>query len=329
MDSDHSFGLNGTMGSVTDTEPPAHADALATLWDRQSVWSRSAGRLKKRIFRARMTGLLLAVLGALLGTASAWAVDSSPGTARWLAIAAAVVLAALPVLAREAGPSVVIDWTRTRAVSEALKAEIYTYLSGTSPYRGEDRMAALLDRTEKIVIGNDQLARHTAGILPKSRKPPQVTDVDSYAKERVEDQIDEYYRPTAGRVRRKLVVFTRIEVLLTWAAAALASVTAIEPALRLSAWAGTITTIAGAFAIHVAAERLEQQEITYSSTADRLSFLLLTHAEQPRTDAGDDRFVRDCEQVIATENQAWMADQTATDQPGSPPSGSPGRASAP
>ena len=297
-------------------EPSPDNGTLATLWARQNVWSAAAGQLKRRITRARVTGLSLAALGALLGTASATFVGWWPEFARWLAVAAALVLTALPLLARAAGPATVQDWTKTRAVSEALKAEIYAYLAGAGPYRRDDPITELIRRTEEVVVGNDSLARVTAGIEPTARTLPEVKDVRSYAAVRVQGQIEKYYRPAATRVHQRLTRFTRIEVGLTWLAAALASITGIQPTWRLTAVAATLTTIAGAFAVHVAAERLEYQELTFSGTADRLGFLLMRHAEAAPADATDDAFVEDCELVIATENQAWMAKQTAEPRPG-------------
>lgn len=288
------------MGVVTGGIP------LDTLWSRQSVWSQAADEIKRRIGRARLARLCLAIAGAALGTGAVQAGQGQAGLARVLAALAAVALALIPVLGAAARTDSLRDWTGVRSVAETVKAEMFTYLAGVAPYRGPDRTRLLLDRTDEIFEEAGDLARYTVGIDPRRRGLPPVHDVAGYLTERVNDQIDGYYDPRAREIHHMLRVLSRVQAGLAVVAAALAAVTSIVPAVRLSAWAGVITTVAAAMATHVAAERLEYQEVAFVRTAERLRSLRSRFAGSPPGEAAEDAFVEACEQVIAVQNDAWM-----------------------
>jgi hypothetical protein len=291
--------VNG-MGVVTGETP------LDTLWSQQSVWSQAADAIKRRIGRARLSRLCLAIAGAALGTASVQVIEWQRGLASLLAALAAVALALIPILGAAARTDTVRDWTQVRSVAETLKAEMYTYLAGVAPYRGPHRTGLLLDRTRELFDGAGDLARYTVGIDARPRSLPAVHDVAGYVTVRVDGQIDRYYTRRAREIHRTLTVLSRVQVGLAAVAAALAAVTSFVPAVRLSAWAGVITTVAAAVATHVAAERFEYQEVAFTRTAEQLRSLRLRFAEGPHDEEAQDAFVEDCERDIAVQNDAWM-----------------------
>lgn len=284
---------------------------VTLLWRRQSVWSQAANRLKARLGRARTTALALTIAGAVLGTASAELLGAAAVPGRILAACSCVALALASYVIASAGPQVVRDWTRARSVSEALKADVYCYLAGAGPFRGEDREATALRRLEELTEPAGDLLKHVAAIEPVARELPPVHDVESYAKVRVLGQLEEYYRPKARTMAGRVSWGRRVEVGLGALAAALGAVVAVFPAAAVSAWIGVVTTVATAITAHVAAGRYEHQQIEFTRTADELERLL---ARRPGH-LDDDAFVQACERVISIENEGWMAKLGMDDEP--------------
>ncbi|MFC4853978.1 DUF4231 domain-containing protein [Actinophytocola glycyrrhizae] len=276
--------------------------AITLLWQRQSVWSQAANRLKVRITWARSATLLLIVLGAVFGTGAAQA----QGTlSRVLAAGAAVALALASLAGRGGSPTVVRDWTRARSVSEAIKADVYTYLAGARPFDGPDRDEKALHELDDLMRSVDDIVRHTTGLTPVDRSLPPVHDVDSYAKERVVKQLDGYYLPKAREMARKVQFTHVLEVTLSGAAAVLAAVVAVLPSTAVSAWIGVFTTVAAAVTAHAAASRYEYQQIEFTRTADELERLTTLRAVGGHLD--DEEFVVTCERIISIQNEGWMA----------------------
>jgi hypothetical protein len=280
--------------------------ALSVLWQRQSIWSQVAGQLKASIGRARTGVLVLAISGAALGTASAQTIAHVTTVGRVLAAASALALAIAALLGRATSPRMVRDWTRARSISEAMKADAYTYLAAVAPFRGADRDRLLLDRLRELSDSGTDLAKYAAAISPADRTLPAVSDVDSYASVRVAGQVSGYYRPKALRLTRQITWFRRAEITLALAAAVLGAVVGAFPSTALTAWIGVLTTAGTAITAHAAASRFEYQQIEFTRTADELERLLATRAGGGDA-AADDEFVARCEQIISIQNEAWMA----------------------
>ncbi|MCX3058271.1 DUF4231 domain-containing protein [Streptomyces beihaiensis] len=116
-------------------QPPPAAHLISDFWAQQASWSKAANRQKRSIGRVRAAALLSGVLSAVLGAAAAQAGSAHAGTAAWCAFGAAIAAGAVPLLNGQVGRRRIQDWTRLRSVSEAFKAEIYTYLAKAGPRR--------------------------------------------------------------------------------------------------------------------------------------------------------------------------------------------------
>jgi hypothetical protein len=288
--------------------------ALVALLQRQSDWSTAGKQLKLDIGRTRTRALYLAVVGAALSTASAQVGRASAPGAWVLGLLAAIALGLAPVVGRAATAVAVRDWTRVRSVSEALKTEVYTYLAGVAPYRGEGRRVLLLDRTRTILDGQPDLARYSSGRESKQRPLPEVHDVASYIAVRVNQQIDGYYRPRAAECRRRLTRLRGVEVSLAAFAAALAAVTGFFPDAGLGSWVAVVTTVGAAIAAHTAAQRYEFEQIEFARTADQLEDLRSRYLIDEHDENTDDEFVDKCERVISIQNEGWMAKLVRVDE---------------
>jgi len=276
--------------------------AVSLMWQRQSVWSQAASRLKARITRARVAALVLIILGAALGTAASQVFSPNEDLGRVFAACAAGALALAAIAGQGSSLSLVRDWTRARSVSEAIKSDVYRYLTGIAPYHEADRDEVALRELDELLASTGDLVRHTTAIDPTGKPLPAVHDLPSYVEVRVAQQLTGYYRPKArqmaGRVRLTRAAVTTLGTV----AAVLAAVVAFFPSAGISAWIGVLTTVAAAVGAHAGAVRYEYQQIEFTRTADELERL---STGAPTADVH--QFVLDCERVISIQNEGWMA----------------------
>lgn len=286
---------------------------VAEVWREQSVWSRTANRMKERIERARLAALVLVVLVATCGTGAAAIAEPAPDLARWLAAAAAVGSAVLPLLRPGWSGARLRDWTRARSVSEALKSDVHLWLARAGDFHADGDGVLLQERADRLRADAVDLLGQRQGIEAQERALPQVSDGLSFFAKRVGPQIEGYYQPKAERIRRVLGRFRVVEVVLGLAGAALGGVTAVTGA-SAAAWIGVVATIGTALAAHVAAGRYEFQLIEFLRTAEQLR-LLRRAAERPGCSEHDlAALAVRAEEVISVENQGWMA-RLAEDPP--------------
>ncbi|MGW4298507.1 DUF4231 domain-containing protein [Streptomyces sp. NPDC004646] len=291
--------------SVTVTQEQA---TIQQVWDQQSVWSQSANRLKKSVEKARSRALALAVTAAVLGTAAAQVMHRATWLGAMLAFVAALAAGLSPLLARRGGPNLMSDWIRTRAVSEALKGEVYTCLSGVGPYADRGSAAGLLvECAGRFRRDATDLLRHTTGVSAEVRPLPPVVDVDSYVAHRLRRQIDTYYRPKAAWMQGRVERFGRVELAFGAVGALLAAAAGSFKIGGLAAWSGVIASVAIAVTAHSAAQRYTYHHLEFLRTAEELQQLLDQWMAGPvPTDDGAATFVSQCEHVISIQNEAWM-----------------------
>jgi hypothetical protein len=286
----------------------AQADDIAeTIWAAQSVWSQAAGRMRKSVSRSQGLVLALVVGAAVCGALSVQFATASPGAARGFAGAAAVAAALIPLARRGSAPAAIQAWTRMRAVSEALKADVYLWLAGAAPFGGADRDAVLRERFDERMGAAGDLQRHTLGIVPAERALPAVSGPESYFAIRVDRQIEEYFRPEALRASRRLKRLRVGETVVGVIGALLAGAGAFGLA-GTAVWVGVVTTAAAALSVHLTATRLEFLYLEYSRTAGEAG-RLRARAMVPGADLL--ALVSRCEEVFAVQNDSWLAKWTA------------------
>jgi hypothetical protein len=270
------------------------------------VWSQTADRLKAGPGSQRVLRLTLTSAAAALALAGSQVEPDSRTGSVVLGVVAALALAGTALLRSRATAEETRRWTRARSVSEALKSEVFIYLSGTGNYQGSDRDVRLEAVVRKMESEAGDLERFTAGIQPRKRELPDVHDVDSYLDLRVrKSQLEKYYEPKAALMRERLRLLKIIEVALALVAAALAATAAVWPGV--AAWAAVVTTGGGALAAYIAAERYEFLWIEYSRTASELRRLLERRTSADGSKLSGAELVQACEQVISVQNEAWMA----------------------
>ncbi|MGY1668979.1 DUF4231 domain-containing protein, partial [Geodermatophilus sp. SYSU D00696] len=275
-------------------------------WQRQSVWSQAADQLKAGPSRARRLLLLLTTAGAAMALAGNQLEPISLPASIAVATLAAVMLAAVGLLGARQTVEQVRRWTRARSVSEALKTEVFLFLTGGGDYATGDAEQRLDAEVQRLEREAGDLLPWTHGLRPKPRRLPAVQDLETYLEVRVrQSQLASYYQPKAAQFRTLLRAAKVASVTLALIAAALAALNTVSP--NVGAWATVATTAAGALAAHVAGERYEFLWIEYSRTASELLRLAERRTAPDGRPLSAPELIAACEQVISVQNQAWMA----------------------
>jgi hypothetical protein len=283
---------------------------LRDAWDRQSVWSQVASNLKAGVTRGRSMVLALTISGALLSTAAA-VVGLKHPAGKTLGACGGLAVGLAGVVRSRIAPDAMQEWTRARSASEGIKAEVYAYLTRVGAYGSDERDSRLDDQVADIEHDVRDLAPYADEVAPVERPMPRVRDVDSYARDRIEDQIVGYYRWNARDLRSKRARVRRTEIGLAVVGVILAVLAAATEAGDLAVWVPVVTTVATAITAHAAGERYEFLQVEYLQTAGELTRLL---KRWRRGDLTNEVFVRSCEDVISSQNERWMAKLSTEEQ---------------
>ena len=298
------------------TDHTGHSEQLQWAWAQQRIWSQTANRLKRRLDRARLTALLLAIATAILAVAADQIGGLSEPAGRVLSAAAAITAGLATFVQRRVSTDQIRDWTRARSASEGLKTEVFSYLAGGTEYTGNDPDRHLAAETRTIVDAVGDIRRHALDITPDSKPVPPVHDVGSYIAARVDDQIDRYYTPKAALYQTRVQRLRLVGDVLGVATVVLAAIAAAFHLGGLAAWVPVATTIGTSIAAYVAAARYDHLVIEYLRTAQRLEHLRREYHDNPTAAAA---FIDACENAISVENQGWMARWNTTREAGDGP----------
>jgi hypothetical protein len=293
------------MTAAPDVHP-----AVDVVWRRQNLWSQAATRAKRTLTRVRSWVLGLTVAAAVLGTLSAQ-LHEMKRASLWLAIGTAIALALAPFLATRSRHDAVQAWTELRSVAETLKADVYRYLAGVTPFAGPDRDAVLLSRLDLSEKDAGPLMLRLDDLTPAPKALPPVRDVGSYLADRVDGQVAGYYRPAARQMARRSARLRRVTVTLAAASAALAAVAGVAGGAPVLAWVGVLTTVVTALTTYTATQRYETQQLEFSRTASQLE--RLRAGWTPGDAAADDLVVAESERLISISNAGWMAELIGQD----------------
>jgi Protein of unknown function (DUF4231) len=191
--------------------------ALAETADRQSLWSSTAGVLKRRVEIARWVTFAFSILGALF---AAIASQLNDPTRMYFALAGAVLLAVVSfVTSRLLGGLQLTSWLRARTASEALKREAYKYAASVPPYDDPlKRDASLSSERERIERDVDDLLALAVSSAKAGSAPRGKLSRDDYVAGRVRAQIDRFYLPRANTNKEIAVGLRWIEFSLALAA---------------------------------------------------------------------------------------------------------------
>ena len=142
--------------------------------------------------------------------------------------------------------------------------------------------------------------------------PSMPMSVEDYVRERVNEQINTFYVPSA----KKYETYSRRWNVGRWFLGAIAAILGVvggaAPSSMTGVWIGVVGVMTSAVAAHTAAGRYSYLVLSYQSTSDQLEKLVSAWRDKI---IDDQELVQECEATISVENQAWMAQGIRTARP--------------
>jgi hypothetical protein len=204
-------------------------------------------------------------------------------------------------------------WARARATAEALKAEIFIFRAGVEPYTDTRRGVTLLARLREIqgMVGDVE----PRPLLEKP-EPAKLTPltVERYLRERIEDQVD-YYRRTALLNQRRTASIRTTVLGLGVGSVVLAMLSSV---LAVSSWTGVCASAIAGVAAFAQSQRYTALTALYLTAARRLEALKADWYASGKSEVDKkdrDEFIRECERVVAMENEAWASQWSQESRP--------------
>jgi SMODS and SLOG-associating 2TM effector domain 1/Protein of unknown function (DUF4231) len=318
----HGLSLSAAYAQLDLLAERYVTEALLHVADRAVTWSETADRLKLRLDRVRwlvfassISGALAAALASQISTAG-----STVSTHSIFAAIGTVLLATSTfVSSRFLRDNDLQAWVRARAASEALKREAFRYAAHAKPY---DHAATadqiLITERSKIEDGVDNLSDLTVSAKRRGSSPRAPLTAQQYREQRIEDQVKKFYRPKAEQYRKIASRLRTIEFLLALAATAITALAGVVgktipvgvDRFDLAALTAVLTTVSGAILAHIEASRYQYLVTSYLATARRLEDVAADSIAAAADPNSWSDFVNRCEDIIATENNSWMAKWT-------------------
>jgi hypothetical protein len=306
------------MATPILTNKESWNSALKYVWGQYRTWDLTAQSIKDGVSRWRNIVFALSIGGAVLGTLAkqvdSWKIATWPA---WLpptlGVLGGVALGLAGYFTKELlSPGPEARAVRARAAAEAFKSNAYLMATATPPYASATNADELLAKSREIRASVEDLAPLAITSAQESEGLPSAPmSADDYVRQRVVQQVEEFYIPKVRANAKKLAIGRR----LSFALGALAVVLGLWSAKSASVagWVAVIGAITAAIAARQYAERYQFLSVSYQATADRLKWLKTKwELDSNGLSAVDAQhaFIRACEDAISTENSAWMAEWT-------------------
>jgi hypothetical protein len=188
------------------------------------------------------------------------------------------------------------SWTALRISAEYLKRQVYLYRSLVGDYSGDDahkNMASVLERESEITTDTRVVKVDDAELLKGC--PTGKIDIETYIKERIEDQMGWFRRKSANH-DKWLGLLEKVTLLLS-------IVGVILGLIGQQIWIATFSAAVLAIQVFIQEGRYKYLSTTYQTTAYKLNTLLSQYRAGLIT-AND--LVLGTEQVITYETVASM-----------------------
>ncbi|MCK5543886.1 MAG: DUF4231 domain-containing protein [Desulfobulbaceae bacterium] len=308
--------------------------AMAYAWGQYRVYAHTSRKKKKTLVTWRFIVVMLGIGGAFLGLLCQdiarlleicefsnkkiwyWTPDFLRGYSHFapkiLGALSALALGLATYFGKElVSPEQEREWIRSRSTAESLKSEIYKFFTNTAPYNDDDKAKRLLKETEKLLESVKDIPYANLSEEEKvKRLPSDLSTVEDYIKQRVNDQIEEFYRPRSEEYTRRMELVKHIGLVIGVVVIFLGALGATG---WTAGWVAFFTTITASIAAYAYAGRYQYLIISYQATANRLELLRTRWQASGMTDRDAEqrnRFILDCEEAISIENSAWMAKTT-------------------
>ena len=305
------------MSELTSNQDKSNS-ALAYVWGKYREYAITSRKRKAELTAWRLRVLIFGITGAILGTLCQESIRlgfNDITNLSWVPFILGFSSAAAIGLATYFGKELVNPyqeqrWIRSRSMAEALKSEIYLFRSNSHPYDTDKKPEQLIENAVELLKKVGDLPTEIISDEQKQKGlPTEDLTVDEYIENRVNDQINNFYRPSSDELKQKMRRNKNIGLSLGVFAVVLGALGLTTG--WTAGWIAVIATIAASITAFAYAGRYQYLIISYQTTANKLERLRVLWESKGKTDNDTDarnKFIRECEAVISIENSAWMAE---------------------
>ena len=305
------------MSELTSNQDKSNS-ALAYVWGKYREYAITSRKRKAELTAWRLRVLIFGITGAILGTLCQESIRlgfNDITNLSWVPFILGFSSAAAIGLATYFGKELVNPyqeqrWIRSRSMAEALKSEIYLFRSNSHPYDTDKKPEQLIENAVELLKKVGDLPTEIISDEQKQKGlPTEDLTVDEYIENRVNDQINNFYRPSSDELKQKMRRNKNIGLSLGVFAVVLGALGLTTG--WTAGWIAVIATIAASITAFAYAGRYQYLIISYQTTANKLERLRVLWESKGKADNDTDarnKFIRDCEAVISIENSAWMAE---------------------
>lgn len=305
---------NNDPHSAQNQPETAEDQGLRLLWGNFNTWDKTANKRNAVLRRWRKLVLVFIIAGAFCGVLSSNMASIDQPYFGYISQALAFISTLFVALASYAGSEILTNelekaQIKARAAAEAYKSEAYLYIFKAPPYdeSPENTIFERVDRLEEITgdITQEPVAKEAeASGLPN----PQMT-IDDYIKERIEDQIYNYFTKKIQGLQSKQKRGKNFTLAFGFAGIILGALssTGLGFTRHSASWIAFITSASAAITSFMATNRYQYLISSYQATSNRLKTLLAKWKQIPQKNkATEKQFVLDVESELMRENQAWV-----------------------
>ena len=305
------------MSELTSNQDKSNS-VLAYVWGKYREYALTSRKRKAELTAWRFRVLIFGITGAILGTLCQESIRlgfNDISNLSWVPFILGLSSAAAIGLATYFGKELVNPyqeqrWIRSRSMAEALKSEIYLFRSNSPPYDTDKKPEKLIENVEELLKKVEDLP--TEIISEEQKQKGLLTEdltIEEYIEKRVNDQINNFYRPSSDELKQKMKRNKNIGLSLGVFAIVLGALGLTTG--WTAGWIAVISTIAASITAFAYAGRYQYLIISYQTTANKLEQLCELWKSKGKTDNDTDarnKFIRECEAVISIENSAWMVE---------------------
>lgn len=306
---------------------PAQEPKLDNLAGIQGRWSQTANKRKASYEGARKLCFVLSIVAALLAALASQLPDfdsarPDEGQLRLiLSVASGGLLSIVALItARLLSAQKTQDWIQSRAVSEGFKRIAYTYAAQAAPYDNPASRDVNFDSAVATVTNS----MNGLAVDPQANEPGRTpmnfySTADEYLQSRPKKQ-SAWYRTAAAACAARATLLRRTEFILAVVCAVITAgigvwgkTTVANIPFDFVALTGVLTTLSGAILAYLEASRADFLARSYVATADALDTAVAALARNVAYPSPEwSAFVEKIENILATENTAWLAKMGAT-----------------
>lgn len=266
----------------------------------------SLGKWQKLVLCFTITGAVFGVLSQNLEKYALWS--------QCLGAFAGVLIALSAYFSKEfIKPEKERLWVQARSIAEVLKSEAYLYVTGVHPYDTREAAEKLNEKAAELEARVKGFTAMDLKDKEKKEMPTKPMTIECYIKERIEDQRDGYYIPTADKYEK----YAKRWNIVRWVLGVIGVILAVFNGMGISGyiggWVAVVSTITVTVVAHISANRYNYLMLSYRSAAQNLKRNLSEWGGRIITDK---ELIIKCEETISSENKVWLLEWSKEKEPG-------------